>query len=97
MESDKDMARRGVQRRLHLGTACALTTVITFALALLMGGSFGMAALMIFSLCTLTATLAFVLSARREEMLHRFANTEELALLENNGVDGCLETNVWRP
>lgn len=84
------MARRGVQRRLHLGALCALATVITFGLAVFSGGSFGMAALMIFSLCTLTATLAFVLSARREETVHRFANADELVLLESNGVDGSL-------
>lgn len=96
MASDKNMARRGVQRRLQLGAACAMGTVLTFVTGILMGGSFAMAAMMILSLCFLVSTLAFVLSARREETVHHFANTVEPKLIVDDGVDGSLEPSIRR-
>ncbi|QED29634.1 hypothetical protein FRD01_20820 [Microvenator marinus] len=97
MSSDPDMIRRGVRRRLHLGTLSALTTVLTFAAAMTLGGSFATAAMLIISLCSLTATLAFVLSARREETLHLELANDETKRLECSGVDGSLDTSPFGP
>ena len=86
------MARRGVQSRLRLAmmgmTAAVFCMVAVFVWP---QTHFGVAALGAFGFCALNLAVAAILSARREEFVHRLASSmEDVPRLEEHGVDGSV-------
>ena len=84
------MALAAVRERLWVGVLAV--GFAAFCLLLTLVGSqtqFGTAALASFGFTSLALAVASIMSARREEFLHRLAgNLGEPGLLEDNGEDG---------
>lgn len=94
-----DTAQRGVSARLFAATALLMVTLLC-VLAMLAGSTvtFGIVAGAATGFCAFMAAIALLLSARREESLHRLANEPARALLTaeapNDGTDGELEKGI---
>ena len=86
------MALVAVRERLWLGVLAV--GFAAFCLLLMVAGpqtQFGTAALASFGFTSLAFAVASILSARREESVHRLANTlGERKLLEDQGEDGSV-------
>lgn len=86
------MARVAVRERLWIGVLAV--GFAAFCLLLTLVGSqtqFGTAALASFGFTSLALAVASIMSARREEFVHRLAgNLEDTKLLEDQGEDGSI-------
>ena len=92
MLPSRHMAQRGVHSRLGMAAFAGFTTLVcVIAFLFSFQTPFAMAALSIVGFCSFIVMLALVLSARREETLHRIANREPVArLTDENGFDGSV-------
>lgn len=87
------IARRGVNNRLWLALAAMSVAIFCVAAVFLWPQTyFGLAALGAFGFCSLNLAVAALLSARREESVHRLANKlEDPPFLEDlRGADGTI-------
>ncbi len=86
------MAQAGVRQRLWLGVLAVGFAM--FCLLIMLAGpqsQFGSAAFASFGFTSLALAVASILSARREESVHRLANNlEHRTLLEDHGEDGSV-------
>jgi len=91
MPVNAKMARRGVSSRLWLATA-AVAVTFGCVVAVVVGAQtqFGVAALLGVAFCAFNAAVALLMSARREESVHRLATElSDRPLLETDGADGA--------
>lgn len=93
MEVRANAAKRAASTRLWLATACASLTVTAVVAAVVSSqGAFALAALLILAFFSFNATVALVLSARREERVHGLVAADPVpAQLEFDGVDGSVD------
>lgn len=90
------MAQRGVTNRLRLAMVGISTAMFcVMAVFIWPQSQFGLAALGAFGFCALNLAVAALLSARREEFVHRLASSmDDVPLLEappeSRGVDGSV-------
>lgn len=93
---DPQVVRQAASGRLWLAAGSASLTVTALVAALVSTqGPFTLAVLVILAFFSFNATIALVLSARREETVHgMLGNDDESKLLESEGIDGSVDRYV---
>ncbi len=86
------LAQRGASTRLWLAAGSASLTLVAIVAALLSTqGPFSLAVLAILAFLSFNATIALVMSARREEAVHGLEGNQTPPLLECDGADGHVD------
>lgn len=86
------LARRAASTRLWLAAGSASLTLLSIIAALVSTqGPFSLAVLAMMAFLSFNATIALVMSARREEAVHGLEGNNTPPLLECDGVDGQVD------